>query len=383
MKKILLVMIIIITLVGVGICGYYYFENNEKIVVSFNTNNDNKLDSIEIKKGESINLPILERYGYVFLGWFIDEKKIDNNYKFDKTSVITAKWEKKSNEKFALNIDMSTIDSIDNSGTLNCEKDVDGNCSIIIPMFNKKGYIPVGYSNNIGDNKVTINFGDKYTLTKTNETIYPVYIEYPEIKIPNLSSDYAITKAYVDVGYNCPSNIVNSYIDSMKKINGNWSFLFHYQKITLLNSNDIKNSIDGNLPGNAFTIKVKDYLNLSPTVAECSDRFNDIYLHMIHQLVHSMDNMYEKKYNKLASNEDDVKSLFNKYKNEKKYLQRYSYMNSSEFFADLLTFYYINYVDKNYVIKDTSKDTSYFYRNNYPDDMKNIAEKYLDIFKKM
>ena len=376
-------MIIVITLAGVGICGYYFFRNSEKIIIAFNTNDNNKLNNIEIKKGESVNLPILERDGYVFLGWFINEEKINNNYEFDTTTVLTAKWEKNVKENFVLNIDMSSIDSIDNSGTLNCKKNGDRNCSVIIPMFNKKGYIPIGYSKNIGDNKVTINFGDKYTLTKESETIYPVYIEYPKFKMPNLSSDYAITNAYIDVGYNCPSNIFNSYIDSIKKINENWSFLFHYQKITLLNSNDINNLFPSR--NDVFTIITKDYLNLAPIVVECSNKVNNIYLLMIHGLIHSMDNAYEKKYNKLASNEDDVKALFNKYKNEKKYLRGYAYNNSNEFFAELLTFYYINYVDKNYVIEDTSSklQKNYYYRGNYPDDMKKIAEKYLDIFKKM
>ena len=40
-----------------------------------------------------INLPTLERDGYTFLGWYVGEEKIDSNYKFGKTTILSAKWE--------------------------------------------------------------------------------------------------------------------------------------------------------------------------------------------------------------------------------------------------------------------------------------------------
>ena len=94
MRKSIFIAIVIVAILAIGISGYIFFGDSEKITVSFVTNNESTLDSIEIKKGESINLPILERDGYEFLGWYIDGEKIDNNYKFDKITILSARWEK-------------------------------------------------------------------------------------------------------------------------------------------------------------------------------------------------------------------------------------------------------------------------------------------------
>ena len=77
--------------------------------------------------------------------------------------------------------------------------------------------------------------------------------------------------------------------------------------------------------------------------------------------------------------EKELIDLRNKYANSKtRPLRSYAYSDKSntsvpEFFAELITFYYINYID-------TTTDTGSSYkRGNYPDDMKKMAEKYLCI----
>ena len=95
MKKGFFITIIVVAIVAIGISGYVLLNKDNKIMIKFNTNSENTLSSVEIKKGESINLPSLERDGYEFLGWYIGEEKIDNNYKFDKLTYLNAKWEKK------------------------------------------------------------------------------------------------------------------------------------------------------------------------------------------------------------------------------------------------------------------------------------------------
>ena len=98
MKRFLFMLIMLIIVTAIGIGAYILFINNKKIIVSFNTNSANPLNNLEIKKGESINLPTLEREGYEFLGWYVGDEKVDSNYKFDKTTILSAKWEKKSSE---------------------------------------------------------------------------------------------------------------------------------------------------------------------------------------------------------------------------------------------------------------------------------------------
>lgn len=85
-------LIIIILLIIVGVC-YLLFFRDSKITIAFNTNMEKTLSNIEIKKGDSINLPTLEREGFTFLGWYINDTKVDSNYKFDKATILTAKWD--------------------------------------------------------------------------------------------------------------------------------------------------------------------------------------------------------------------------------------------------------------------------------------------------
>ncbi len=94
MGKSNLIITIIIILIIIGISYYILFMYSNKITVSFNTNSEIKLSGMEIKKGENINLPTLDREGYSFVGWYLGDQKIDSSYKFDENTVISAKWEK-------------------------------------------------------------------------------------------------------------------------------------------------------------------------------------------------------------------------------------------------------------------------------------------------
>lgn len=98
MRKSFFIAIIVIALLTIGISGYVFFNNNKKVIVSFNTNSEIVLEKFEIRKGESINLPILEQHDYKFLGWYLDDEKIDSKYKFKKNTVLNAKWEKNNED---------------------------------------------------------------------------------------------------------------------------------------------------------------------------------------------------------------------------------------------------------------------------------------------
>ncbi len=93
MRKGLFFTIIFLILIAMGLSYYVLFMNDKEITITFNTNSEIKTNSLVIKKGDSINLPTLERDGYIFLGWYIGEEKIDSSYKFDKTSFVNARWE--------------------------------------------------------------------------------------------------------------------------------------------------------------------------------------------------------------------------------------------------------------------------------------------------
>ena len=77
--------------------------------------------------------------------------------------------------------------------------------------------------------------------------------------------------------------------------------------------------------------------------------------------------------------EKELIDLRNKYRNtSNRPLRDYAFSDKSnssvsEFFAELITYYYINYID-------TTSDIGNIYkRGNFPNDMKQMAEKYLCI----
>jgi hypothetical protein len=123
MKKEFLITTVVIALIAIGISVYVLLTNNRKISVSFNTNSDIKLSNMEIKKGDNIDLPVLEREGYNFLGWYLENEKITNSYQFNTNAVLSAKWEEVNNNTFIVTFDSNGGDSI-SSQTINAGETV-------------------------------------------------------------------------------------------------------------------------------------------------------------------------------------------------------------------------------------------------------------------
>ena len=70
------------------------FLKQAKVVVTFDTDGGTKVEEKTIKKGEKITLPTTAKTGYNFLGWYIDNKKVENSVVIKKNTTIKAKWEK-------------------------------------------------------------------------------------------------------------------------------------------------------------------------------------------------------------------------------------------------------------------------------------------------
>ena len=129
-KLFLLGIVVFILVIITGILLYFAFIKKDKIVISFNTDSQVVLKDIEIEKGNSIDLPMLQKDGYEFLGWYINDVKIDNNYKFDESITIYAKWDK---EKYTISFNTDGGTSIQDM-TLECGK-------IMLPSTpSKEGY---------------------------------------------------------------------------------------------------------------------------------------------------------------------------------------------------------------------------------------------------
>ena len=99
--------ILFLMIIAAGLSYYAFFMNKEEVTISFNTNSEIKMKSLNIKGGESISLPTLEREGFEFLGWYNNDEKVDNNYKFNKNTTLDAKW--KVIEKDAYTVTFNTV----------------------------------------------------------------------------------------------------------------------------------------------------------------------------------------------------------------------------------------------------------------------------------
>lgn len=75
---------------------YEVEDNIDVVIISFNTKGGNKIDNVEIKKGEKIEKPISPfMQGYNFVGWYINDKEFDFSNAIYQNINLEAKWEKK------------------------------------------------------------------------------------------------------------------------------------------------------------------------------------------------------------------------------------------------------------------------------------------------
>ena len=61
--------------------------------IMFDSNGGNDIGSINIEKGQEINLPVPKRSGYIFLGWYVNNTKIESTKEINTNTNLTAKWE--------------------------------------------------------------------------------------------------------------------------------------------------------------------------------------------------------------------------------------------------------------------------------------------------
>ena len=142
-KKYYYVIIGVLSLILIGLCAKAFLTNstNEKVTLSFNTQYENTLQNIEINKGESIDLPSLTREGYNFLGWYVGDQQVNDSFKFEKSTILVARWEK---GKYMVSF---------NSNGGNSVKNIELNCgdSIKLPTNpTRNGYTFAGWTDKNG-----------------------------------------------------------------------------------------------------------------------------------------------------------------------------------------------------------------------------------------
>ena len=66
--------------------------------ISFDTDGGNKVDNIKVKNGKINNLPIPEKKGYTFVGWYNKTEKVEVGDTISKDITLKAKWEKQTEQ---------------------------------------------------------------------------------------------------------------------------------------------------------------------------------------------------------------------------------------------------------------------------------------------
>ena len=384
-KKIILIIIVVILV----ILSIIVIKNLMiSYTVTFYLNGASAIDESEMKcksniKGECfLTLPVAKRYDGEVLGYAyhaystVSEFSVGEEIEiFDDTELYVV-----STKKNMLEIDTSDIDelSVSKSDLFCTTYNLENKCSVKVPLFNKLEFENVGYSETKDSNNVTVKPGDNYPAGKT---LYPVYDKFPtsfNVKYVTKRS-YPLDNAYVDVEKTCPDNVDKLYEEYMYRIQKYWPFYFHNQKIVYFGEKSFValNDVDGEGVGGITYISGnrKDMeSSLIKCVAPSIDTY-DSYLVIVHELSHSFDMLYSSYFNVRASGEQDILDLYKKYVNQKsgRPLSNYAFSGStSEFFAELMTFYYLNVVDTEYKLIQGKN----FYRGNFYDDLKQVAAKY-------
>lgn len=97
----------------------------EEITITFNVDGGTAVDNMKIKKGTEIKLPKTVKDGYKFIGWYIDEKKLEDKITLNEDKTITAKWEQipEDAKTFTITFNSNGGTSVDKL-TVECDKEL-------------------------------------------------------------------------------------------------------------------------------------------------------------------------------------------------------------------------------------------------------------------
>ncbi len=83
---------------------------NQKFTVTFDSNGGSKVESITVKKGETITKPEdPTKENYNFVGWYLDDEPFDFTSKITKNITLKAKWSSESEETPGLVLNLDTL----------------------------------------------------------------------------------------------------------------------------------------------------------------------------------------------------------------------------------------------------------------------------------
>lgn len=113
-KKKMMVAIALVVLLGILILAIVISSNGSSIKVTFDSHGGTEVESLKIKKGETIEEPDKPlKEGYEFIGWYYDGKKFDFSKKIDENIELEAKWLKVGTIKNTVTFDSAGGSSVE------------------------------------------------------------------------------------------------------------------------------------------------------------------------------------------------------------------------------------------------------------------------------
>jgi uncharacterized repeat protein (TIGR02543 family) len=149
--KIVLMLVLCLSLTLLTACK----PEAQEFTVSFDSDGGSVISSQTVEKGESINLPVPEKQGFVFDGWYENELKVATPFVVNKDTSLKAKWNQLPVQPVACTVNFD----VDGGNAIDSLQKTTGDV-IDLPLPTKAGYVFDALY--IGSTKVS---GANYTLT--------------------------------------------------------------------------------------------------------------------------------------------------------------------------------------------------------------------------
>ena len=198
-KKIIIIVCIAILLIAAGVGGFFIFkkvkgndkpkeevkESTKKIKITFDVNGGKEIDPMEVDYKSIVDLPVNEKEGYLFLGWYNADQRVTKNTVYVEDITLKAEWQRTSSEKKTMKVSINLNGGTDSSGEL---KDFTMDCGLPIKITNN---YDIQKENSIFSHWETSSgkrVQEKEVLPCEDITLKAVYITYedPDLtKCPN------------------------------------------------------------------------------------------------------------------------------------------------------------------------------------------------------
>lgn len=104
MKKRIIVVTAAVALF-IAACIAIFFLRDKKIVIKFDSDGGTIVQSVQIKEGDSIELPTTTKEGFIFNGWYLENTKVSNKTIFSKDTTLKANWLKENAKTLNITFD--------------------------------------------------------------------------------------------------------------------------------------------------------------------------------------------------------------------------------------------------------------------------------------